>query len=137
MRIGLTFAKVLGWAKNIKVVPFSSLELLASTDTNKINIPILDARRGYVYAGCYDTNLSSLFKDTYISIDELNDKLKDIKNIQYISCDELEGYIEIPPEDKGDYAFPCFRLAKELKKAPQAIAEELKTKIREYLNSRR
>lgn len=52
-----------------------------------------------------------------------------ISNNTNISCDELEGYIEIPPEDKGDYAFPCFRLAKELKKAPQAIAEELKTKI--------
>ena len=52
-----------------------------------------------------------------------------ISNNTNISCNELEGYIEIPPEDKGDYAFPCFRLAKELKKAPQAIAEELKTKI--------
>ena len=97
--IGLTFAKVLAWAKNIKVVPFSSLELLASTDTNKINIPILDARRGYVYAGCYDTNLSSLFKDTYISIDELNDKLKDIKNIQYISCDEFDFAVIKPNYD--------------------------------------
>lgn len=52
-----------------------------------------------------------------------------ISNNTNINCNELEGYIEIPPEDKGDYAFPCFRLAKELKKAPQAIAEELKTKI--------
>ena len=99
VRIGLTFAKVLAWAKNIKVVPFSSLELLASTDTNKINIPILDARRGYVYAGCYDTNLSSLFKDTYISIDELNDKLKDIKNIQYISYDEFDFAVIKPNYD--------------------------------------
>ena len=29
----------------------------------------------------------------------------------------------------GDYAFPCFRLAKALKKSPQIIAEELKNKI--------
>ena len=57
-----------------------------------------------------------------------------ISNNTNISCNELEGYIEIPSEDKGDYAFPCFRLAKELKKAPQAIAEELKTKIESSKN---
>ena len=44
---------------------------------------------------------------------------------------ELKEYIEIPKDIKnGDYAFPCFRLAKELKKAPPAIAEELKEKIK-------
>lgn len=43
---------------------------------------------------------------------------------------ELESYIEIPKDAKnGDYAFPCFRLAKELKKAPQQIASEIKEKI--------
>lgn len=29
----------------------------------------------------------------------------------------------------GDYSFPCFRLAKVLKKSPQIIAEELKEKL--------
>lgn len=43
---------------------------------------------------------------------------------------ELEDYIEIPKDTKnGDYAFPCFRLAKELRKAPQQIASEIKEKI--------
>ena len=43
---------------------------------------------------------------------------------------ELEEYIEIPKEKtNGDYAFPCFRLAKILKKAPNMIADELKEKI--------
>lgn len=43
---------------------------------------------------------------------------------------ELETYIEIPKDsDKGDYAFPCFRLAKEMKKAPPIIANEIKEKI--------
>lgn len=43
---------------------------------------------------------------------------------------ELETYIEIPKDVKnGDYAFPCFRLAKELKKAPPQIANEIKEKI--------
>lgn len=43
---------------------------------------------------------------------------------------ELVNYIEIPPNsDLGDFAFPCFKLAKELKKAPPMIATEIKEKI--------
>ena len=40
--------------------------------------------------------------------------------------EEILNLIEIPPEDKlGDYAFPCFVLAKELQKSPVKIAQEL------------
>lgn len=43
---------------------------------------------------------------------------------------QLETYIEVPKDVKnGDYAFPCFRLAKELKKAPLQIANEIKEKL--------
>lgn len=42
----------------------------------------------------------------------------------------IKEYIEIPPNSEmGDYAFPCFRLAKDLKKAPPVIANEIKEKI--------
>src|ERR671925_1905591 len=41
---------------------------------------------------------------------------------------ELQRAIEVPPSvDLGDYALPCFPLAKTLRKAPQAIASELAT----------
>ena len=47
-----------------------------------------------------------------------------------LDTEEIVQYIEIPPNtEMGDYAFPCFRLAKTLKKAPPIIAEELKSKI--------
>ena len=47
-----------------------------------------------------------------------------------INKQELESYIETPKDSKnGDYAFPCFRLAKELRKAPPVIANEIKEKI--------
>lgn len=55
---------------------------------------------------------------------------KIIANETKINEKELEKYIEVPPDDNmGDYAFPCFKLAKELRKAPQIIATELKEKI--------
>ncbi len=53
-----------------------------------------------------------------------------IGKITNLEADTLESFIETPPDDKmGDYSFPCFRLAKELKKAPQMIAEEFAEKI--------
>ena len=43
---------------------------------------------------------------------------------------EVEKSIEEPKgTENGDYSFPCFRLAKTLKKAPQLIAEEIKSKL--------
>ena len=62
---------------------------------------------------------------------QFKEKIADaISNATQIEKQEIEGYIEIPKDDKnGDYAFPCFRLAKTMKKAPQAIAEEIKEKI--------
>ncbi len=45
--------------------------------------------------------------------------------IQSLSAEEIEKLIEIPQDTSmGDYAFPCFRLAKELRKAPPLIAQE-------------
>ena len=41
--------------------------------------------------------------------------------------DQITGLIEIPPKlEMGDFAFPCFVLAKTLHKAPPMIANELK-----------
>ena len=43
---------------------------------------------------------------------------------------EIAGFLEIPPErEMGDYAFPCFRLAKALKAAPPAIAAKLQAAV--------
>lgn len=54
-----------------------------------------------------------------------------ISKVTDIECNELMGYIEVPKEkNMGDYAFPCFRLAKTLRKAPQAIAEEINSKLK-------
>lgn len=48
-----------------------------------------------------------------------------------IPKDQIINLIEIPPNTSlGDYAFPCFSLAKELRKNPVQIAQELATKIK-------
>ena len=54
----------------------------------------------------------------------------EIKNATGLEKEELKSYIEVPKDSSmGDYAFPCFKLAKELKKAPQIIAAEINEKL--------
>ena len=54
----------------------------------------------------------------------------EISKITNIESNEIEGYIEVPKEpENGDYAFPCFKLAKTLKKSPNVIADEIKSNI--------
>lgn len=55
---------------------------------------------------------------------------KSLSDAAGIDENELLGYIEIPKDSAmGDYAFPCFKLAKALRKAPPAIAAELHGKL--------
>ncbi|MEW5919559.1 MAG: arginine--tRNA ligase [Bacillota bacterium] len=43
-----------------------------------------------------------------------------------MAAEEVETCLEIPPDPAlGEYAFPCYPLARRLKKSPQAIAAEL------------
>lgn len=59
---------------------------------------------------------------------------KQISKATQINEKELETYIETPKDTKnGDYSFPCFRLAKELKKAPPVIANEIKEKLEQEI----
>lgn len=45
---------------------------------------------------------------------------------------EIAGMIEVPADESmGDYAFPCFRLAKTMRKAPQMIAADIADRIKE------
>ena len=49
--------------------------------------------------------------------------------IENMDADEINSLLEIPPKaEMGDFAFPCFKLAKVFRKAPPLIAEDLKDK---------
>ncbi len=49
-----------------------------------------------------------------------------------LSESDIRELIEVPPDQKlGDYAFPCFVLSRKLRKAPNQIASELASKLRE------
>ena len=47
-----------------------------------------------------------------------------------MDINEIENFIEVPAKaEMGDYAFPCFRLAKVMRKAPNMIAADICGKI--------
>lgn len=62
---------------------------------------------------------------------DFKDKIaEEISKVLELTKEELKEYIEIPKDTKmGDYALPCFKLAKEMKKSPVIIANEIKEKI--------
>lgn len=62
---------------------------------------------------------------------DFKDKIaEEISKVLELTKEELKEYIEIPKDAKmGDYALPCFKLAKEMKKSPVIIANEIKEKI--------
>ena len=50
--------------------------------------------------------------------------------IEGMSKEDISATIEIPPKpEMGDFAFPCFRLAKTMHKAPNMIAADIKEAI--------
>ncbi len=96
IRIGVTVAKTIAWALKIKIIPISSLEVMASTSENDYICPIIDARRGFVYSGLYDNKLNNIIEDKYINLDELFNNL-DKDNVEFVCYDDIVDGIEPNP----------------------------------------
>ena len=91
IRIGITIAKVYAWSLNIPITTIYSLEAMAiSSKENKYHVPIINARRGYVFTAIYDENYNAVLKPCHILLTDLQEKLKDIDNYEYISNDEFD-----------------------------------------------
>ena len=102
VRVGVTVAKTLAWAKNIPIIPVSELELLATTkvETNYI-VPFIDARRDAFYAGMYDKKHKNIIADTYINREDLLNKIKrrtSLKDVTFVSYDKVDSIMSILPK---------------------------------------
>lgn len=100
IRVGVTIAKTYAYSLKKKIVTISSLEAMALSSKNEstFKVPVIDARRGYVYGAIYDKEASPILKPQYISLEALKcavDHL--IDSFQYISNQtftdlEIESY---------------------------------------------
>ena len=90
IRIGVTIAKTYAWACKINVVPISTLKAYAlSLDGYDYYVPLIDARRGYVYGAVYDKNYDASVKDTYVELDKLKSVADNLENVVFISNDKF------------------------------------------------
>lgn len=95
IRIGLTIAKTLAWAKNIPIIQISSLEAMAlSNNIENIDyiVPIIDARHNFVFSTIYDNNNKQfILKEQYINLNTLYAVLDSITgNILFVTNDNIE-----------------------------------------------
>lgn len=121
IRIGLTIAKTMAWSLKIDLIPISSLELLASTPFIKTDyiFALIDARREYVYAGGYTSNLDVIMPDKYLKIEELKKQYPDFSNITFVSYDTFENitvkkpnpdYMKLIEKHKNDKTENCHKV---------------------------
>lgn len=92
IRIGLTFAKVTAYSLNIKTKAISELELLASGSNKKYTLSLIDARRGYVYAGMYDMDGNNILEDRYIYLNDLINIIKENYNLDDINIVSYDNF---------------------------------------------
>lgn len=91
IRIGITISKVFAWSLNIPITTITALEaMMLSSNSNVYRVPIIDARRGFVFGAIYDDKNQEILKPQHIKLDILNQKLEQISNYIFITNDELE-----------------------------------------------
>ena len=71
IRIGVTIAKIFAYTLNKKITTITSLDAMAnSINTDDLIVPLIDARRGYVYAKIIDHD-NIIMEDSYLSLEKL------------------------------------------------------------------
>lgn len=100
IRIGVTIGKTYAYSLNKEVIQISSLEAMAisSIKETMYKVPIIDARRGYVFAGIYDQNNNSVLKDQCLKLDTLKCTLENLPGDYSIITND-----NIDIENKEDY----------------------------------
>lgn len=90
IRIGVTIAKTIAWSLNIPIVPISGLTAMAISNKQEgYSMPLIDARRGFVYGALYDNDINPIIDDTHILLDELTKKCHDYRPITVITNNEI------------------------------------------------
>ena len=71
LRVGVTISKTFAYFLKKKLYSISSLEVMALSTEADIKVPIIDARRGYVFSAIYDKDNNILLEESYIKLEEL------------------------------------------------------------------
>ena len=100
IRIGVTLAKIMAWARDIPITTITSLEAMAkSVKTNKLIVPIINARREACYSSIYDGD-KVILEGCYQKIERLKMILMGLgKEYIFVSNDSFDfDTIEYNPD---------------------------------------
>lgn len=118
VRIAITIAKTYAWTLNIPIIKISSLEAMAISSSSNTDfiVPILDARRGYVYSAIYDKNMNCKLENQHISLDLLRSNLEEYSgNYCFISNDKFDFECE-------NYSPDILKIVKKYKDFPTTLS---------------
>lgn len=91
IRIGITIAKVYAHSLKTKITTISSLEAMATSyDKASYYVPLIDARRGFVYAAIYDKEGKEYLFPQHIKLNLLKEKLTTLEDYLIITNDEIK-----------------------------------------------
>ena len=89
IRIGITIAKVYSWSLNIPITTITSLEaMMLSNEKAAYKVPVIDARRQYVFGAIYDSNNRQILKPQHIKIEDLKQQMASLDNYVVITNNE-------------------------------------------------
>ena len=79
IRIGVTIAKTFAWTLQKEIIPVSALRAmdLSYQGEKEYQMPLIDARRGYVYGAIYEKEGKAIVEDSYLPLTSLEDKAKE------------------------------------------------------------
>ncbi|MBQ8131558.1 MAG: tRNA (adenosine(37)-N6)-threonylcarbamoyltransferase complex dimerization subunit type 1 TsaB [Bacilli bacterium] len=93
IRIGITIAKVYAWSLKTPITTITSLEAMAvSSKANTYKVPMLDARRKYVFGAIYDKDNKVVLKPSYMKLEDMNKELEKLDDYVVITNDKITGY---------------------------------------------
>ncbi len=94
-RVGVTIAKTYAYSLKKDITTITSLEAMAaSCADDSYKIPIIDARRGYVYGAIFNKENEIVLKQQYIKLDTIKCAAENlVDKFTYISNQNFDGIL--------------------------------------------
>lgn len=93
IRIGVTIAKIYAWSLKKNITTISSLEAMKTSASNEYDyiVPMIDARRNYVFGGIYDRDGNTILPGQYVKKDVLESAMESLNGkIAVITNDNID-----------------------------------------------